>query len=138
VEQFWRTKNFRQLAEVWNEKLEASGFDDAELERKGTRTLKQRHTVYLLSTSLERQTTLEYYIRLERLINRTMFPNELEKLIMTKYANGQFITEIARDLKDVDFTFYLKGNGIRSLRRIIACIIQRWHARWQLPYWNQK
>ena len=128
MEQFWRRKTFKVTLQIWNKKLEKSGFIDAEVELKGDRALKQRATnSYRQASELERDTRLEYYCFLGYLANNTIFPNELEKFIMLKHADGHTIREI------VDMA---RLNGISVFRKTVMHIIRRWQMKWGIRSWS--
>lgn len=126
--QFWKTKNFRQLAKEWNLKLEEQGFIDAEIDLKGDRALKQRATnSYRQATQLERESRLEYYVLMGNLAINEIFPNELESVVMIRHSEGATIKEI---VKEISF------RGIFKNRKTIRHIIRRWQSRWGIKTWN--
>jgi hypothetical protein len=123
MEQFWRKKSFRVLSQEWNKKLECSGFTDVEVELKGDRALKQRATnCYRQANSLERETRLEYYLFLGHLAHNTIFPNDLEKLVMIRYSEGKTYGEIAIEVK--------------RHRHSIEFIVKRWQTKWGVKRWS--
>lgn len=126
--QFWRTKGFKSLSKKWNKVLEDNGFEDAEIELKEDRVLKQRSTnSYRQASQLERDSRLEYYCFLGHLANNTVFPNELEKFVMIKHAEGLTIKEILDEIS---------LRGIKKHRRTIGYIIRRWQMKWGLKHWS--
>lgn len=130
MEQFWRKKTFKVLLTTWNKKLELSGFEDIEEERKGDKTLKQSAVSrFNRWDKWERDSRLEYYSFLGYLINNTIFPNELEKFIMFKHAEGATITEIVRDAK---------ACGLSVFRKTVMHIIRRWQMKWGIGFWSPK
>ena len=128
--EFWRTKQFRVILKTWNQKLEKSGFSDAEIELKGDRSLKQKATnAYRQAPNLERESRLEYYCFVGHLAQNAVFPNELEKIIMLKHSEGATIKEIVNELK--------KAGASRD-RRTIRFIIRRYQAKWGIRHWTPK
>ena len=127
---FWRTKKFKDLSKKWNKNLSDVGFEDAEIELKDDRTLKQRASnSYRQASVIEREAKLQYYILLGRLVSSTVFPSEIEQSIMTKHADGESIKEIVEELT---------GQGILIHRRTIGYIIRRWESKWGIKSWNLK
>jgi len=123
---FWRTKEFRILSKDWND----LDIEDIEVEIKGEKQLKQRATnSYRQATPLERETRLEYYCLLSSLALNTIFPNELEKLVMNLHADGLSMREIIDEIKKQGF--------IRE-RQTIRYIIRRWQMNWGIKSWTPK
>ena len=123
MEQFWRKKTFKVLLIDWNKKLKTSGFEDAEKELKGDRALKQRATnCYRQADSLERETRLEYYLILGKLAHTTLFPNNLEELVMIRHSEGKTHKEIALE--------------VGRHRHSIEFIIKRWQTKWGIKNWS--
>ncbi len=128
--EFWRTKQFKVLQITWNKKLEKTGFDDCEVELKTGRALKQRASnAYRQANPLERESRLEYYCFLTHLVQNTIFPSELEKLVMEKHSDGHTIEEIVKKLNE---------KGIKRHRETISFIIKRWQVTWGLRKWSLK
>jgi hypothetical protein len=126
MEQFWRKKSFKVLLTTWNKKLEKSGFKDAEAESKfkDERTLRQRaaRKCFSRADDFERETTLEYYCFLGHLAHNTIFPNELEKIIMIRHSEGATYKEIAQE--------------IGRHRHSVEFIIKRWQTKWGVKRWS--
>jgi len=126
---FWKTKAFKVVELEWYEKLESTGFKDAETQ-KGERVLKQRATnSYRQANELERRTRLEYYLLLGNHVNNTEFPCELEKVVMNLRAEGYIISEIVKELIRL---------GTPRTRLTIRRIIRRWEAKWNIRKWSLK
>lgn len=123
MEQFWRKKSFRVLSQTWNKRLESSGFTDVEVELKGDRALKQRATnCYRQAHPLERETRLEYFLFLGHLAHNTVFPNDLERLIMVRHSEGKTYGEIGRE--------------IGRHRHSVEFIVKRWQTKWGVKRWS--
>lgn len=128
--EFWRTKSFKVLSKTWNQKLEESGFLDAEIELKGDRALRQKATnCYRNASELERETRLRYYALLGYLAHNTSFPNDLERIVMLRHSEGVTIKEILEELM-----LY----GIIRDRKTIRYIIRRWQAKWGIRAWSPR
>lgn len=127
---FWKTKKFKALAKHWNKVLTDVGFEDAEIELKEDRALKQRASnSYRQASQVERESRLQYYILLGRLVNTTIFSSEIEKKVMASYADGISIKEITEDLTSQQVAIH---------RRTVGYIIRRWQAKWGIKNWNLK
>lgn len=128
MEQFWRTRHFKVLAKVWDFKLEQSGLRDCEIDLKNERVLKQRSSSsYGKADGFERESRLEYYCFLGYLVHNTKFETELERLVLTKHAEGSTIKEIVEAINVL---------GINRDRRTIRFIIRRWQTKWGLKSWT--
>lgn len=128
--QFWRTKSFRHLSKIWNNKLKQSDFLDAEIELGSERALKQRATnCYNQASELERETRFEYYSFLGYLAQNTDFISNLDRIIMIMHADGATIKEIVKELD--------KLNMPRE-RKTVGRIIRRWQMSWGIRSWSLK
>jgi len=128
MEQFWKKKGFKNLARSWNKILAESGFDDAEVELKDDRALKQRASnSYRQASQLERESKFEYYTFLGHLAFNTVFPTELERLVMTRHSEGATIKEIVEEIN---------LRGISRDRKTIRYIIRRWQMKWGVKTWT--
>lgn len=126
--EFWRSRNFRQLAKTWNQKLEEVGFIDSEIDLKGDRSLRQRATnAYRQASELERESRLGYYRLLGYLANNEQFQNALEELVMQRHADGASIKEIVNEVKQ---------SGLSRDRKTIRHIIRRWQMKWGVKTWS--
>lgn len=121
-------KSLKILLKVWNQKLEDSGFEDAEIELKTERRLKQKASnVYRQAHPLEREIKLEYFLRLGFLAHNANYPNDLEKIIMVNYSEGASIKKIIEEINK---------NGYSRDRRTIRFIIRRWQTKWKIKIWS--
>lgn len=128
--EFWKTKQFRTLLKTWNQRLDETGFEDAEIELRHERALKQRASnSYRQASQLERETRLDYYLFLGKLVSEATFTNNLEKMVMHKHAEGSSIQEITR---------FIELNGISRDRKTIRHIIRRYQMRWGIRKWSLK
>src|SRR5690349_18371786 len=106
--EFWKTKTFKELNRYWDEKLKESGFEDIETDLQTHKALKQRATnSFRQQCKLERESKLEYYLRVEASLNEDPsfeqldFFNHVEQLILIKHAEGKEIIEISRELRAI-------------------------------------
>jgi hypothetical protein len=128
--EFWRKKEFKKLSKIWNKKLAEVGFEDAEIELKEDRALKQRASnSYRQASQLERESRLEYYSLLGSLTNNTKFQDFIDKTVMMGHSEGKTIKEIVNDLEHW---------GISRDRKTVRYIIRRWQMRWGIKHWNLK
>lgn len=127
---FWRTRTFRTLSKDWDQILEKSGFNDVEKDLTNARVLKKRaSSCYERAVEVERETKLEYYCFLGYLANNTIFPSELEKLVMIRHSEGAKIQEITREIENT---------GISRDRKTVRRIIRRWQMKWGVREWSLK
>lgn len=147
--EFWKTKQFKSLLNQWNKKLEQSGFEDAEIELKHDRALRQRATnSYRQANQLERDSRLNYFRQISYFANNTSivngesglslfeyacFPNELEKIVMIRHSEGAAIKEIIDELKNI-----LQDVGDESRRKTVRFIIRKWQMKWGIRSWSLK
>lgn len=128
--EFWRTKSFKLLSYSWNQKLEVTGFKDAEIELKGDRALKQRATnSYRQASQLERESRLDYFLFLGHLAQNTKFQCDLEKFVMLRHSEGATIKEIVEEIS---------LRGISRDRKTIRFIIRRWQMKWGIRSWTKR
>lgn len=122
--EFWRTKSFRILSKVWDNKLKESEFEDIETELKiGERVLKRRaNNCFSKADDFKRETTLEYFLFLGHLAHNTLFPNELEKLVMIRHSEGKTYKEISVE--------------VGRHRHSVEFIIKRWQTKWGVKRWS--
>jgi hypothetical protein len=134
----FRKKGFKSLLLKWNKKLEESGFQDIEIELNNGRALRQSCVgQYNRWNKFERDSRLEYFCVVGHLVHDTIFPNDLEKFIMLKHAEGETITEIFKAMQANGFRMYEKsGKSYRSLRRHIMYIIRQWQMKWGIKTWS--
>lgn len=131
MEQFWRKKNFKDIYKEWNKKLKDSGFEDVEEDSKDTkeeRLLKQKSTnAYRQASELERESRLDYFCFVGYLAHNTVFPTDLEKLVMIRHSEGAMIKNIVDEIA---------SRGISRDRKTIRHIIRRWQTKWGIKSWS--
>lgn len=113
---------FAALFEEWNKKLEESGFIDDEYTNKGERELKKTGTQnrYKKLDQIDRESRFDYFWVVRDRVNKTLFPNHLEKEIMRLYGEGVSQADIKKRL------------GIRGHRCKVYRTLYRWLKRWGL------
>lgn len=126
--EFWRSRSFKALNNIWNKKLHDADFIDAEVDIKGDRSLRQRaDNSYRQASEFERDSKLEYFSLAGHLAHNTKFPNEVEEFIMIKHSEGAQIKEIVDELR-------VRGVwakvGYESHRKTARAIIKEWKYRW--------
>lgn len=118
-------KEFKKLQNKWYRCLEREGFNDIEKKNsfEGFRT-------YPAGWATDIACKTEYFSRLYHAVNdeNTVFRNELDKYILTRYANGARINTIMNELNGM-------GESLRrnSLRFIIRKYEIAWKVRNYLP-----
>lgn len=126
--EFWKSRQFKILYNSWNQKLKDSQFEDAEIDLKNDRQLKQRATnSYRQATELEREARLEYFLTIGNLANETRFPTALDEYVMLRHSEGASIKEIVAEIRDF---------SIRRDRKTIRYIIRRWQEIWGIRSWS--
>lgn len=121
-QKFWKTKTFLTLQREWDQKLKASGFEDAEKSIGGTARLKQRASnSYRGAIQVLREAKLEYYRSLTYHFHETEFSDEVERLIMERRAEGVLIKSICEQLRSM---------GERCHRETVRHIIRKYEIKW--------
>lgn len=121
----FKTKQFRELEEKWNNILTESGFEDAERTVKGQRVLKQQAAnSYRQIQKINREARLEYYQLLSQHLHQEDFPNETDKTVITLLSDGFKLIEIASIL-DIH-------------RQTVRFIKRRYEHKWMIRTWNSK
>jgi len=80
---FWKSKKFKELYSQWDQKLKEAGLTD--------RLEPIAPTRYKKLSLVEREARLEYYLRIEQQVNKTIFPNVVEAIVMQMHSNGATI-----------------------------------------------
>lgn len=125
---FWRNKDFKLLSKHWNKILAENGFEDAEIELKDERTLKQRSSnSYRQASEIEREARLIYYVALGGLASNTNFQDAIDRIVMTSHSDGKTIKEIVEELLNL---------GISRDRKTVRYIIRRWQTKWGIKTWS--
>ncbi len=97
---FWKTEHFIALQKAWYQRLKDSGFDDQEEFAADDLVLKQRsYHAYRGTTELTRVSKESYFNMLGQFSQSTIFKNDVDRLIMTLYAEGRNIKAICQELE---------------------------------------
>lgn len=130
---FWKSPEFEAQKKEWEEKLQESGFEDAETEISGERKLKTytAGSWCKITTHVQGEAKLKYFMLIAQFVMEERdFDDENDKFIMEKTSDGWSITEISRELRK--FPGRLRGkhnrNTIRHVRR-------RYETRWGIREW---
>ena len=122
-------KKFRQLEEEWAKKLEQSGFEDIELFKNGQRYLKNNSRALFRKNQRTRLIREQYFQNLSDCLHTHVFSKELDRIVMTKFAEGITISQIVIDLKAINIEIH---------RQTIRYIIRRYEHEWGIRYWTAK
>lgn len=113
---------FSALLAEWNRKLSDAGFTDIEgshQELKRTGTMNRALSPDVKWEAI-RQAKQEYYLRIGRCVEETVFSDPIEESIMRMYSEGVPQTEIQRRL------------GIEGHRCKVYRPLHQWLKRWGL------
>jgi hypothetical protein len=125
---FWETKQFSELSREWAKKLAESEFKDIEVEINGERKLQQYTiTAYRTAGMQDRmyvESRVRYFDLVLECINRDVRLSQVERFIMTLYAEGQQQCEILKQLQRMGH----KCHRITISRMVCRCL-----TKWGLP-----
>jgi hypothetical protein len=127
---FWKTPSFKALQRAWYARLEKEGFRDAEEQIGGEFVLKQiaAHP-YRGMDHLAIQTKEAYYRLLGLQIQNGEFANEVDRLIVTMFAEGHKIKRIHEALVK---------QGTQRSRGTIRFTIRKYEMKWGLREYTPK
>lgn len=124
MSKFWKTKAFRELEKVWEERLKEAGFKDSEKINRSHRRLKQNASnCYRQAPEVLREAKLRYYELLGLNFYNETFENPVHKTVISMRKDGFKLKEIS---------FYLKSNGKPNHRETIRKILRFYEAKWQM------
>lgn len=127
---FYQTERFKEQEIIWEEKLKASGFIDAEQSIGSARKLKQYcPNVYRQSTKAAREAKTIYYALIAEKIYTEVFTNDIHKYIMSRVSDGQKLTSIHDELKST------RGAPCYEMIRFI---VKRFEYRWRIKNYTAK
>ncbi len=119
---FWKTQHFKALQKAWYRRLEESGFTDAEEMIAGELVLRQTaHHVYRGTDEITRGTKEDYFRVMASLVQEAEFSCEVDRIIMTRYAEGKKIKVILEELASM---------GKRRCRGTIRYKIRTYEMKW--------
>lgn len=121
-----------KLQEYWYDILEKEGFQHIEKLKGSKLVLVKKASDCYRSIDCALRMIREQYFRLlgHRVHDeKTVFRDEIDKFIMTRYADGARIKTIVEELET-------KGAG--KDRKSIRILIRRYEMQWDIKYYNRK
>lgn len=127
---FWRSKTFRDLQKVWYERLSEDGFKDHEKLVGDEMALRQTaYKAYRGAEELEIETKSMYYSLLSERIISASFSSDVDRLILTWYAEGEKIKIICEELEKL---------GERRCRGTVRFTIRKYEMAWGMKEYTLK
>ncbi len=119
---FWKATPFRALQRTWYKRLEECGFHDAEKIAHGEMVLKQSAShPYKGKDELTREIKEHYYQMLAQQVEDADFASDVDRLILSLYADGKKIKIICEELEK---------RGDRRCRGTIRFTIRKYEMEW--------
>jgi len=126
---YWQTINFKELQKEWEDKLQTSGFVDAEKTIGGERVLVQNSSnAYRQAPEVVRESKIDYYMVLNFRLSKSRFRDEIDKIVMNLHAAGLKIKEICEKLEAI-------GKGRH--RQTVMFIIRKYEHKWKIKKWSK-
>ena len=124
---YWRSKDFKALQAAWYGVLAADGFCDAEEPVGDDLELKQAadHAIRLAAPDAREA----YFYMLQQKVGETTFKREVDRIILTRHAEGYKICHIVSELEAL---------GMRRCRNAITFRIRVYQKRWGLRHYTRK
>ncbi len=121
---FWKTPSFIELQRAWYQRLEKEGFQDAEQLVGDQLVLKQiaAHP-YRNEDQLGRTIKEAYFRLLGQEIQKAIFKSEVDRLILTMFADGHTYRAICRALDNL---------GTPRHRKTVRFTIRKYEMAWGL------
>lgn len=150
---YWKSSGFRELQQAWYQRLAETGFEDAERLVGDELELRQSSTApYRSMTCLKRRVRRDdmgevvrvtrreinitaryakeqYFHVVSALVQDTTFRNEVDRLVVVRYAEGRKACEICEELKQ---------RGTPRFRHAIRFIVRRYETLWGLKKWTPR
>lgn len=127
---YWKSREFKTLQDHWYKRLESEGFQDNEVRVGDFVVLKQRAArPYRDLGELSRETKECYYRILAQQVQEAEFRNDVDKLVLTWFADGMKIKKICEELE---------RRGIGRCRVAVRFIIRRYEMRWGMRIYSRK
>lgn len=121
---FWKSPKFKALQEAWYQRLAASGFQDVEEMIGFDMVLRQTaHHAYRGTDDLMRDSKADYYHLVSQKVQETEFESDVDKLILTRHAEGKKHVHICRELELL---------GLARNRKTIRYRIRIYEMQWGL------
>ena len=125
---FYKTTEFRNLAAIWEARLEKEGLGEIEKQLGDRRGLKQNSgNAYRQMESTRREAKEIYFRELCACLHQARFDCEVDRIVMTLKAEGAKITEICQALLN---------QGMKRYRRTVRLIIRKYEHRWGIRHWS--
>ncbi len=127
---YWSSEHFKALQKAWYQRLKDSGFQDAEEMIGEELKLKQRAAcnVYQGADKLTRETKETYFRFVSQMVQETEFKREVDRLIMTRHAEGMKIKRICEELRRAGL-----ARGRQTVRHRIRIYEMKWGLRQYTP-----
>lgn len=120
-QKFWQTQKFKELQRIWEERLRASGFIDAESNGKLRQNAFNSYRTQIHTVIENKQ---RYFELLGHWHHQEEFNNDIEKYIMERRSEGISIKQIGIELK---------AAGKRISNRVsIGRIIRHYEKKWAI------
>lgn len=127
---YWTRPSFKALQEEWYQRLKDEGFKDAEMVIDGKHTLENKRTREYQSTpKVVRETKEEYYAVLAQCVHCHWFDDDIERRVLTWYAQGRRIRDICDDLERM---------GEPRARDTIRYMVRRYEVIWGLRTYTRQ
>ena len=124
---FYETKQFKELEQEWEQKLEATGFEDIEKKVGACRELKQFSSNWFRQAKeIVREMRARYFEKVSECFHQEIF---LEHRIMQDYAGGKKMIKIHAELS---------AEGFEIEYETIRYIIRRYEYKWGLKIYSAK
>jgi hypothetical protein len=126
----WSDASFKALQQAWYLRLHEEGFEDAEELIAGELVLKQIAAhVYRNSDNLSRETKETYYRSIASFVSETAFKRDVDRIILTRYAEGKSIKAIVEELRAI---------GKPRCRNTVTIRIRVYEMKWGLKSYTQR
>ncbi len=127
---YWQTQHFKALQKAWYQRLEAAGFEDVEELVNGEMLLKQsaQHVVRNLD-EIGLDAKVSYFRALAQNVHEAEFRNEVDKTILTRFADGENITKICE---------VLSMEGRSRCRHTVRYTIRKYEMNWGIRSYTPK
>lgn len=120
---YWKSQQFKALQKAWYERLEAEGFKDVEriIGDDSVLRLSAAAPYRDVPDPFNREMQELYYVVLGQKVHEAEFKNEVDRLILTWYADGRKINFICDELRKLGETRY---------RGTIRYTIRKYEMKW--------
>lgn len=127
---FWETKSFKAIRDEWYQNLEQNGFKDIEKVCGEELVLRQfSQHVFKNVNDLAKVQKESYFASLSHAVHHAEFDSEVDKLVLTLYADGQKIKTICAELERI---------GESRCRGAVRFMIRRYEHQWGMRKYTPK